>query len=622
MSNSKKESSEAVLLNEHRGPLNSSALQWFIAILITAVLFAGVLWDNDVYFVTNDDASILKTYAGMAWGTPSPRHKFCNYCFGMLMASLYRAVPSIQWYTYTHFAMLFLSCAAILKSIMAAMARRNRSVTLYIPICLSLALISFAHNIRNLQFTTTSGIAVGAGIVLFLSATYEKNTASRIISGFICAFLVLMGYGMRPSMGRGMLVYVIPVMLFKIVAYAIECEHSFKKFLKKMVVPVCFVLVIAALLSGMKSVNVNNQTVEELDSFKEYSKYRVKYIDYPSLTYQDDPEFFQSIGWTEELYNATRNWYFLDSRYNAKTLKAITDRYTVSDKYTSDRSIETIAGRLKPAVLQNHQGYALTCLNVVLLGLSVIAFLKRMLILCFKNREKYTYMPAAFILCLCTVAGTVFVCFYLGYQGRFLSRVYYPFAITNAALLAVLLSEFPDLTEGLLRRDKTKINVYSCTTRVAYTCILLAVLTVFTLVPMRKTVIADGASEATSRYKANILNEVTEYVSEHKNNVYVYSVALSADYRTYLHGECFPGNMWGGSNMFSRSFYNSIEKHFGLTSIDTYTLLNVNMYIILAESESWWGSVIMQYFNSLGDVRCVEYDALDCGVKIMKLVEK
>ncbi len=625
MSFRRKKKDTAALLDERRGPMESSALQWFIAILITAVLFAGVLWDNEVYFVTNDDASMLKTFAGMAWGTPSPKHKFCNYCFGMLMAALYNAVPGIQWYTYTHFALLFVASSALIKSILGAMARRKHSVFLSITVSAALCLIAFGHQVRYLQFTTTSGTAVGAAAVLFLATTHEVGWLSRFFSGLVCTFLILVGYGMRPTMGKGMLVYFLPAALFKLITAFLSSEkgHVFGGGLKKMIAPVCFALVIASVIYGMNAVNAKYQTEDELDSYIEYTSYRVKYMDYPTLSYQDDPEFYQSIGWTYELYSATRSWYFLDSRYNTESLKAITDRYNGSDKYTVDRTPENIVEKVKTVVFDDLQGFTLTAFNVLLTVFMFFGLIHRIISPWTVEGKQRARMWFALLLALGTTAGSALLCLYLGYQGRFLNRVYYPFAITNAAMLAVFLAELPDFIQSWSHKKKS-LTVFSAATRIIRTCAVIVIILLVAAVPMKKVIVADGTTAVSRKAQADRLGAVTEYVAEHRENIYVYSSSLSGDRRTYLHGECSPGNMlfWGGSGMFSKGFYEGIKEHFGLDELHTETLLNDNVYLLLTYNEASPMSQIRRYFDSLGNVQCIEYEDLGCGVKVMKLIEK
>ena len=57
----------------------------------------------------------------------------------------------------------------------------------------------------------------------------------------------------------------------------------------------------------------------------EFEKYRPRFSDYPVLPYEGNEEFYASIGWDKEFFDLSRQWMYIDRRFNAENLKKISE---------------------------------------------------------------------------------------------------------------------------------------------------------------------------------------------------------------------------------------------------------------------------------------------------------
>lgn len=158
--------------------------RWAIFFIVNLILFCVFAIFLPIRYEENDDVIMCWIASGFYSGTPDPHLVFINYIFGLMISSLYKLNPNIEWYTILLYLIHVISVTVIVKVI----TETKKSKILIISFLILLYVLEI-RNILLLQFTTTSSIMAIAGLLLIVSS---ERTVRLVFGGilFVLASLI------------------------------------------------------------------------------------------------------------------------------------------------------------------------------------------------------------------------------------------------------------------------------------------------------------------------------------------------------------------------------------------------------------------------------------------------
>ncbi len=530
----------------------------FISCLIVGILF---LFFRPV-FMTIDDTRLRYVYAGYATGEPVGNYLFCNAILGSAIAGLYKFAPKVPWYIIYHFALIVVSSSAIGKTIYKLCYKKNIkfgcAVSIHIASYLALCIISTIM----IHFEITAVMAGAAAIAMLLAIEDEDKNITQYIDIILSSVLLFVTFLISKN-------NIYAICCYMAVVFAYHLFHMISKHNKKNFIRL-ITLFLPLTIFGIASAFYYNNTAKSSEEWKEYlsyNKYRVSYWDYPHDSYKDNPELFDSIGWSEEFYNLAQEMYFIDERFNKEALSSFVEPFS----WFNSLSKEEIVENATTSVRSLYKSEPIVKLHMLL----SILMLLELIYLFYKDKSKKENAPI-YLTLLFNYAGTAILISFLAIRARLPLRAwmscFIPFGIINIIqLLRLYCAEKPESIE---------YNVKYAAKRLGYS--LLITVCCFVFLNTFNRGIVSGYN-----YRAGMVDRVLaveNYCIEHKENIYVYEPHFIQNYSAmteYKNIEDAPLNMlpWGSSYIYTPTFYQQIES-MGYESFYTHNLIDDNVYFI------------------------------------------
>ena len=387
-------------INQHKFLLAS------IGFTILALVIFNLLYIP--HFETNDDLGMSNIIYGYSTNNLNIYLVYINVIVGVILKGLLTIWPNYPWYTLLQYSLVTVSYCSLIYLIV-------KKFGLIKGMCFSFALTLFMGygTFISIQFTRTASICTLAGVLLLFDAINdEKKSVLKYCISFI---LIVFG-----SMYRFTSFMMILIML-GLVGIQFFIQKLLKKDFKG-IISLCLPFIcIFAICFGCRLINnYSYQRDPVLKEYKQVNKYRANVMDYSLIPYDEEPEFYESIGMNRDAYNVSRSWLFADpSVFNLDTFKALSDN--MSKKYQSNMNVsEILIGAKNLIYLCRYMFFP-----SVILG--IVGF-----ICCFKGNKKN--IPF-FILEVFVFMG---IELYLFYRGRYLiSRVQYGLFLELFMILAL-----------------------------------------------------------------------------------------------------------------------------------------------------------------------------------------
>jgi len=545
-----------------------------------------------IRFETNDDVGIMYIVAGYRTGTPTNITMFTNVIYGYMMSGLYSLVPNFPWYGFAHVFFIFISLVLILKSMLKLAVSKNTPIYIPIGFFILLYYFFFFYYSSALQFTTTPAIMGAAACVLMLSLFFDETYYTRVLESAFIVTLIFCAYIFRPSTGTVVILYFGFIVLFKVVYVILNKAEKQSRLIVLFTTCICITIV---LISAWAFDRAEART-NGMDEFRIFNTQRAMYMDFRHVRYTEAPELYHSIGWDEDLYALTRSWFFIDRRVTLDNLTAINE-YTQlvrQEKSTIERvheALDNIQGLL------SNDRVAMSS-TIVLIAIFII----HTIFLIFKKK----WLSLLFILTL--MVGFVTSCLYLGFQGRFILRVYFVTMIPAASLL------FWSVIENNVIPYKRRVEKIVC-------LVMLIVLTgYFVVAPFRLQQYRRNFPTHTVRMEQRLAFE--QYAAERPDNIYVFNSQLvNSTVPVFLtYGVERPSNVffWGGAGMFS-PIHNAQLKANGLTELYSESLLNSGFYLFATDIEAGIMDVFLRYMENMHQARPVIIDEFS-GIIVVSFI--
>ena len=552
-------------------------LSFFITMAIMVIVFLFV----EPVFMTIDDARLLYVYAGYATGVTEANYLFSYYPLGWLLSNLYSAFPQISWYAIYHFTLICLSSCLIGKTIYKIGLQKNIKIVYLAIIHVFLYLSFYLISTILMHFEVTATIIGTAGVILLLGIDF-KNSKKRIIifELLISVFCIALCYIQQFNAFYAICCYLLVAIVYIFLHGFIEKNLS--KVLKY-----CFVylLFLSLILLFVKGIEDKSKSSVEWQEYYKYNKYRVSFWDYEHEAYEDNPDLFDKIGWSEEFYQLSENMYFMDKRFNKENLGEIVEKFSWFELDEWDKLLQTWKTTLRDLLT----GEKLTLLHIYIVVILFIVFIKMGVMRTYRK----LYYPQI-IAALCCVLGTLLVISYLAARGRLPLRAWLASLIPCGIIVSVLF---------LMTYDKTKFSEK----KIQKLCIALLLCIPWGGILANAYTKIYNVDWQYRQNSINIVGQIENYALEHSDNVYVFDQFGAQNYgvfTNYPDPKKRPVNLvpWGSSYVFTPTYYKQLE-YLGKDTLLTENLFDEDVYYVTSYDSA--------YKDLLSNMLNQEYDHVE-----------
>ena len=281
-----------------------------VATLTNAVLVGLVLLVAEPAFSTNDCVGMMRIASGTMTGEPSEYLVYTNVLIGRVLTHLYRANPTVDWYSFYVFGAHF---AAITGLLFTLLWHRFSLLTAgaYLLVFFGLDCCLWIE----IQFTAVAILAGTCGALMLLCA--EDCDGRRSYAAPIAGILLIALSAMIRKEG---------FFLSLLVAAPCVFHEAWRR--KSWRIAVCLA---AGAALGYGAIRYDQHVYMRDPQWREYTEYnraRARLQRFNFLNYSADPQFFGRLGWSSNDVSMFDLWFNADAEtYSKEKLSRILDHY-------------------------------------------------------------------------------------------------------------------------------------------------------------------------------------------------------------------------------------------------------------------------------------------------------
>ncbi|MGN1313709.1 MAG: hypothetical protein ACI4VG_01695 [Lachnospiraceae bacterium] len=306
-----------------------------LPLLVIPVVFLVTGLCFDFYYDLNDDVVIKDILSGAYLGTPDGHTNQILYPLGWLISTLYRWMPQVPVY-----GLFLLACYGLCfyligyRSLRFYRKLRGKLLLLLLESVIFLSL--FLWELVYVQYSVVCGLLAGTACFWFYTTKLELTPGYFWLSALPALFLVWLAFLLRsemlllmtPFMGAvGIYHWYEEVQRNRDIYRGVEKTRLCRRIFSRANNQKYLLFVLAAAL-GCTGLWVLDSFAYRSADWKEYRRFFdartlvYDYTWYPS--YEENQEFYESIGMSEEQYGLIDSYNFaLDEKITADTLKRI-----------------------------------------------------------------------------------------------------------------------------------------------------------------------------------------------------------------------------------------------------------------------------------------------------------
>ena len=562
---------------------------------------------------------MMKTYSGYRTGIPTPEHAYGNMISGYFMYILYSLTKVIPWYSILTLLLLFFSITVICKAFLSVAYHKNLSIGWPIGLFAIIFIILFYYQLSILLYTVNASIVCCASIALFVSAISETHKKIRRTDYCLSFILMLMGSVIRFSSYRVSICFWLLIFIMEKVPkalhymkerksvgatdnIALQNEIDKKKkyaYLKKIGAVFSVFLLLAGARTGYE---VNKQLRKDIypQGFYELNSYRVKFMDYNTVPYEENPEFYQSIGWSEAFYTLVKNNYFMDDKFNTESLRDIYE-YSVEHNEVKN-NLNDLWEQGSATGYWISMGLALTSALIAALFMLFKVFLMR---------EKTSDLIWRFLCGIFAFGGCLIMSVYLCWQGRFPLRAYQCIAFPALITMMLLMIQMMDRTDNYWRSKQVGHIILN-----VGIVLLLSVSVVHALKESYNEKEIARYSYSNARYDA-----MARYAQLHPENIYIHDPTVANDGRLFIDSSkenILNLILWGGTNVYTSS-YNMQLDALDKEQLQSENFFDYNVYYMTNMDDEYMNMLWKYLTEEYHEVYFTQVDQLSEGVRVYKI---
>ena len=548
---------------------------------INVLVFAIVNLIFDIKYEQVDDFIIYNLYSGLD-GTYNIHGVYIHPVLCFILGMFFRILPMVNWHTMFLLVMQFI-CFTIIGTLLI---KKNNSKISYILYILFVS-VCYTSMLQLIQYTSVAALLILTAFFVMMDYIEQEKQRKK----YIICYAIVYTLGIMTRMQSLMIIapFFALYFVYNLVLF-IRKKVEKEKIIRIVKNYLLFVILTVAIYVS-NYIFYNNEIYKNYDEFNEL---RTILHDNIYVSYEENKEIFDEIGWSKNDHYLFYTFNFGDENvYSKENLQKIIDyKKSQGELYNYDFELDNIVNDLIDQ-MRNVNPY----ISIMFLGSFLVAI--------YTNNKNRGYIISIFLVTL--AVNCIFIVI-----NRSMQRVVIPEYILGTALFLYLI-KYREIA------DDEKLNITKAIS------VFIIVITV---------IFAGGAYqfnyhlEDYSNYK-----EVIEYTNSHKENVYLYTVpSLQYRYLTYSVYEMPPKGAFsnlrvmGGWDMYTQNYYDFKERY-GLdgTFLD---LLKENVYLIDGDV-TWSGNYyedykkhiilfIKEHYNI--DVTCEKIETFD-NIYIYKLHE-
>lgn len=475
----------------------TSLVNILLALCIALITWGIVAVGFDFFYDLNDDVLIKDILSGAYTGTPSGYNNQMMYPISVLIAGLYRLIPSVPWYGIMLMGGLAASVTIIAYRLLCY------TINIWIKLAMSVFAIVFIlgvylDEITNMTYTVVSAMLVTAACVWVLT---DNNL--RLRDNIVPLVLCIISFNIRSEMFLLMCPYMVAVALIKFI-FGLS-----KKALRNLSEIAVVILV------GMVFTFLIDTIAYSGSEWREYRRLfdaRTEVYDFTGIPeYDTNEDFYESEGITREQWQLLVDYnYALDENITADTLEKIASYVRSGEANDANGNPYTRANvGIKTAIGQYIRSLIDFTADPMYMPLRLIVTLLfiAFVILSVLSRRGDTLVGLAVVF-LCRSVPWI----YFYYSGRPVERLSHPMFFIEAVILLTMLCR-----TNIGRLDKGLVYL---------TLILILVLCVVNL----KTELDDTARQMREREEVNASYEKLCEHTMTTEGYYLIDVYSTVDY--------------------------------------------------------------------------------------------
>lgn len=297
-----------------------------IAFVINIIFMIVVMSLSKLYYLTGDEfyfSTILSGAEGMGYEAYTA---FQNIIWSHFISLLYKVLPGINWYVIVCVIISLLSMVAITYCFIK---KGKNALGIIFSLVFFVAIGKYAY--VEFAFTYNAYLYCIAGLFLIVDLKTEELKANKVqlMCGMILVFL---GALVRERCFFSViLIFAVPLCIGALLE---------KKGLHILLIYIVYIVGICGVLVVGKGVYTES---EEWSNYLDYNSARSQVVDYELPTYQENIDFYESIGVSEIKYKMIERWMLEDyDFFNIDILDKIREYRINNEKVASDKMINEI----------------------------------------------------------------------------------------------------------------------------------------------------------------------------------------------------------------------------------------------------------------------------------------
>ena len=518
---------------------------------INVLVFAIVNLIFDIKYEQVDDFIIYNLYSGLD-GTYNIHGVYIHPVLCFILGMFFRILPMVNWHTMFLLVMQFI-CFTIIGTLLI---KKNNSKISYILYILFVS-VCYTSMLQLIQYTSVAALLILTAFFVMMDYIEQEKQRKK----YIICYAIVYTLGIMTRMQSLMIIapFFALYFVYNLVLF-IRKKVEKEKIIRIVKNYLLFVILTVAIYVS-NYIFYNNEIYKNYDEFNEL---RTILHDNIYVSYEENKEIFDEIGWSKNDHYLFYTFNFGDENvYSKENLQKIIDyKKSQGELYNYDFELDNIVNDLIDQ-MRNVNPY----ISIMFLGSFLVAI--------YTNNKNRGYIISIFLVTL--AVNCIFIVI-----NRSMQRVVIPEYILGTALFLYLI-KYREIA------DDEKLNITKAIS------VFIIVITV---------IFAGGAYqfnyhlEDYSNYK-----EVIEYTNSHKENVYLYTVpSLQYRYLTYSvyempkKGAFSNLRVMGGWDMYTKNYYDFKERYgLGGTFLD---LLKENVYLIDGDV-SWSGNFYQDYIKHI-----------------------
>ena len=290
-----------------------------VCLAVSVLLTALPCLFTDIFYLYGDDY-LLNYIANGSFGEKYSAYLvFIKYPAGLMLKALYAIVPGINWYAVLLTFMIALSFAIIHRAILRTTSH---------PAAIVFSLIMNAVVVPLfLTFTVAAFLAAAAGTALLLTVLRSGQPRRSLIPGIA---MLLLSFMIREDCLVPVIGIAAPAFLAIFIRRGSDRKMQLTLFSREQRPVLLSMLILAGvlliLIAGISLLENKVYSDPEWTGYKAYSSARARYLDYPTVPYEQFQGEFLEAGFSKEAYLLINRWTFCEQNvFSREKLSEITD---------------------------------------------------------------------------------------------------------------------------------------------------------------------------------------------------------------------------------------------------------------------------------------------------------